>query len=139
MGPLCGLKADRGDFANFCGVVVGHAVKEEGGVPGVGRFHLVPYGVLIMGAWRADGPCGYGGGPAPVCCPCLSDGACGWLEGCGGVRWSAWKPLEAFKTNLWYCGRLWWDRERALVAGDAYHGGWTRCVCNLGGRVVSAG
>ena len=35
-GLFCGLEADRGDFANFRGVVVGHAVKEEGGVPGVG-------------------------------------------------------------------------------------------------------
>ena len=37
-GPLRGLEADRGDFANFRGVVLGHAVKGEGGVSGVGRF-----------------------------------------------------------------------------------------------------
>ena len=66
-GPLCGLEADRGDFANFWGVVVGHAVREGGSVPGVGGFHLVPYGVPIMGACHADGACGYGGGQAPVC------------------------------------------------------------------------
>ena len=30
-------------------MVVGHAVKEEGGVSGVGRFHFVPYGVPIVG------------------------------------------------------------------------------------------
>ena len=41
-GPLCGLEADRGNFADFRGVVVGYAVKEEGGVPGVGPFHLAP-------------------------------------------------------------------------------------------------
>ena len=28
--------------------LVGHAVKEEGGVSGVGLFHLVPYGVPIV-------------------------------------------------------------------------------------------
>ena len=49
-------------------------------MPGVGRFHLVPYGVPIVGPCRMDGASGYGGGPAPVCCPCLGDGACGWLE-----------------------------------------------------------
>ena len=64
---------------------MGHAVKEKGGVPGVGSFHLVPYGISIMGPCRADGPCGYGGGPAPLCCPCIGDGACGWLEGAGRV------------------------------------------------------
>ena len=84
-GPLRGLEADRGDFANFCGVLVGHAVKEEGGVPSVGRFHLVPYGVPIMGPCRTDGPCGYGGRVAPVCCRWLGDRACVWLEGRGVV------------------------------------------------------
>ena len=48
-GPLCGLEADCGDFADFRRVVVGHAVKEEGGVAGVGRFHLLPYGIPIVG------------------------------------------------------------------------------------------
>ena len=66
-------------------MVVGHVVKEEGGVSGVGHFHLVPYGVPIVGPCRSDGAGGYGGGPAPVCCPCLGDGACGRLEGGGGV------------------------------------------------------
>ena len=79
-GRLCSSEADWGDFPNFPGVVVGHAVKQEGGVPGVGRFHLVPYGVPIVGPCL----CWYGGAPAPVCCPCLGDGACGWLE--GGAR-----------------------------------------------------
>ena len=64
---------------------MGHAVKEDGGVPGVGCFHLVFYGVPIVGPCRPDGASGYGGGPAPVCCPCLGDGARGWLEGGGGV------------------------------------------------------
>ena len=64
---------------------MGHAVKVEGGVPGVARFHLVPYGVPIVGPCRPDGARGYGGGPAPVYCPSLCDGACGWLEGAGGV------------------------------------------------------
>ena len=54
-------------------------------MPCVGRFHLVPYGVHIVGPCRLDGASGYGGGPAPVCFPCLGDGACGWLEGSGGV------------------------------------------------------
>ena len=49
-------------------------------MPIVGRFHLIPYGLSIVGPCRADGPCRYGGGPAPVCCPCLGDGVCGWLE-----------------------------------------------------------
>ena len=84
-GPLCGLEADCGDFPDFWRVVVGHAVNEEGGVSGVGRFHLLPYGVLIVGPCRPDGASGYGGGPAPVCCPCLGDDACGWLEGGGRV------------------------------------------------------
>ena len=46
-------------------MVVGHAVKEEGGVSGVGRFHLIPYGVPIVGPCRSDGAGGFGGGPAP--------------------------------------------------------------------------
>ena len=66
-------------------MVVGHAVKEEGGVSGAGRFHLVPYGVPKVGPCRSDGVGGYGGGPASVCCPCLGHGACGRLEGGGGV------------------------------------------------------
>ena len=84
-GPLCGLEADCGDLADLRRVVVGHAAKEEGGVSAVGRFHLVPYGVPIVGPCRPDGAGGYGGGPAPVCCPCLAHGACGRLEGGGGV------------------------------------------------------
>ena len=84
-GLLCGLEADCGDLADLRGVVVGHAVKEEGGVSGVGHFHLVPYGVPIVGPCRPDGAGGYGGGPAPVCCPCLGYGACGRLKGGGGV------------------------------------------------------
>ena len=66
--PLCGLEADCGDFADLRQVVVGHAVKEKGGVSGVGRFHLVPYCIPIVGLCRQDGASGYGGGPAPVCC-----------------------------------------------------------------------
>ena len=61
-GPLCGLEADCGDLADLRRVVVGHAVKEEGGVSGVGCFHLVPYGVPIVGPCRPDGAGGYGGG-----------------------------------------------------------------------------
>ena len=52
---------------------------------GVGRFYLVPNGVPIVGPCRSDGAGGYGGGPAPVCCPCLGHRACGQLEGGGGV------------------------------------------------------
>ena len=84
-GLLCGLEADCGDFADLRRVVVGHAVKEQGGVSGVGRFHLVPYCFFIVGPCCPDGANRYGGGPAPVCCPCLGDGACGQLEGGGGV------------------------------------------------------
>ena len=84
-GPLCGFEADFGDLADLRSVVVGHAVKDEGGVSGVGRFHLVPYGIPIVGPCRSGGAGGYGGGPAPVCCPCLGHGACGRLEGGGGV------------------------------------------------------
>ena len=70
-------------------------------MPGVGRFHLFPYVVPIMGPCRTDGSSGYGSGPAPVCCPCLGDGACCWLEGVVGcVTWCAWKPMEAFKTPV---------------------------------------
>ena len=83
--PLCGLEADCGGFAEFRRVVVGHAVKEEGGLSGVGRFDLVPYGVPIVGPCRPDGATGYGGGPAPVCCLCLGDCACGRPEGGSGV------------------------------------------------------
>ena len=90
MGMCCGLVARSaggcGEFADLQGVVVGHAVGEEECVPGVGCLHLVPYGVPVMGPRRTDGPSGYGGGPAPVCCPCPDDSAHGWREGCGGVR-----------------------------------------------------
>ena len=55
-------------------------------MPCVGCLDLVPYGIPVMGQRRTDGPSGYGGGPAPSCCPCLGDGACGCLEGGGGVR-----------------------------------------------------
>ena len=54
-------------------------------MPGVDGFHLVLYGVSIIGPCDTGGPCGYGGGSAPVCCPCLGDGARGWLDGGGGV------------------------------------------------------
>ena len=83
-------------------MVVGHAVKEEGVVSGVGHFHLVPYGVPIVGPCRPDGAGGYGGWPAPVCCPCLGYGRAfaGWRAVVGCIRWSAWKPMEAFKTPL---------------------------------------
>ena len=84
-GPLCALEADCGHLTDLRRVVVGHAVEEEGGVSGVGRFHLVPYGVPIVGPCCPKGAGGYGGGPAPVCCPCLRDGACGRLEGGGWV------------------------------------------------------
>ena len=84
-GPLCGLEADGGDFAEFRRVVVAHAMKEEGGVSGVGRYHLSPMASAYFGPCRPDGASGYGGGPAPGCCPCLVDGACGRLEGAGGV------------------------------------------------------
>ena len=139
-GPLCGLEADRGDLADLRRVVVGHAVKGEGSVSGLGRFYLVPYGVPIVGPSRPDGVGGYGGGPAPVCCSCLGDSACRRLEG-GGVVCQVECP-EAYggvQDPGEVVGRLWWDRERALVVGEAYLGRWARCDCNLGGRVASSG
>ena len=100
-GPLCGLEVDCGDLADLRRVVVGHAVKEQGGVSGVGRFHLVPYGVFRVGLCRPDGAGGDGGGPAPVCCPCLHYGACGRLEGGDGVcQVECLDPMEAFETPV---------------------------------------
>ena len=58
-GPLCGLEADCGDFADLWRVVVGHAVKEVGDVSGVGCLHPVPYCVPIVGPRRPDGASGY--------------------------------------------------------------------------------
>ena len=84
-GSFRGLESDRGDFADLRGVVVGHALEKECCVSGGGCLHLVPYGVTIMGTWHTDGSVGYGGGLAPVYCPCLGDGACGRLEGGDGV------------------------------------------------------
>ena len=100
-GPFCGLEADYGHLADLRRVVVGHAVKEEGGVSGVGRFHLVPYGVLIVGPCRPDGPGGYRGGPAPCAAHVFVTArvAC-WRVVLGCVRCSAWKPMEAFKTPV---------------------------------------
>ena len=107
-------------------------------MPGVGRFHLVSYGVLIVGPCRTDSASGYGRGPAPVCGSCLGDGACGWLEGGGGVCQV--ECLEAYGGVQDPAGVvLWWDRERALVARDAYLERWARCDCNFGGRAVSSG
>ena len=64
---------------------MGHAVREECGVPGVGRLYLVPHGISILAPCRTDGLSGYGGGQPPVCCSFLDDGARGGLEGGGGV------------------------------------------------------
>ena len=64
---------------------MGNAVKEECVVPGVGCLYLVPYGAAIKGPCCTDGPSGYGGGPATVCCRCLGDGVRGWLENGAGV------------------------------------------------------
>ena len=76
-------------------------------MPGVGRFHLVPYGVPIVGPCRTDGRSGYRGRPAPLCYPCLGDGACGWLEGGGGVcqvecgsLWRRSRPREVVRQAL---------------------------------------
>ena len=86
-GPLCGLQADGDDFVDFQRVVVGHVVKEEGGVSGVGRFHLVPYGVPIVGPCRPDGASGYGGGPAPCAAHALVTAPlAGWRAVVGCVR-----------------------------------------------------
>ena len=76
--------------------------------------------------------------------PCAANGLvtarlAGWRAVVGCVRWSAWKPIEAFKTPMRWYARLLWDRERALVAGDAFLGSWARCDCRLGGRGVSSG
>ena len=80
---------------------MGHAVEEERGVPVVGCLHLVSCGVSLMGPRSTDNSGGYGGGPAPVCRPCAGDGTCGWLEGSVGcIRWSAWKPVEAFNIPV---------------------------------------
>ena len=62
-----------------------------------------------------------------------------WRAVVGCVRWSAWKPMKAFKTPVRQYARIWWDRERALVVRDAYLGRWARCDCNLGGGVASSG
>ena len=43
-------------------MIVGHAVKEEGGVSGVGPFHLVPYGVPIVAYIARSRPPPYLGG-----------------------------------------------------------------------------
>ena len=94
-GSLRGPEADRGGFADFQGVVVGHAVKEERGVPGVGCFHLVPYGVPIMG------PCPVGmevGQPPCAAHALVTARVAGWRAIVGCVNGSAWKPMEAFKT-----------------------------------------
>ena len=89
----------------------------------VGRFHLIPYGVPIVGPCRTDGASGYGGGPAPGCCPCLGDGVCGWPE--GGGRACQVECLEAYGV-LQGPGEVvrqpLVDRERALEAGEAYLG-----------------
>ena len=106
----------------------------------VGRLHLVPYCVPIVGPRRPDGASGYGGGPAPVCCPCLGDGACGRLDGGGGLcQVECLEASGGVQDPGEVVLRLWWDGERALVVGDAYLGSWVRCDCNLGGRVVSSG
>ena len=139
-GPLCDFEADCGYLADLRRVVVGHAVKEEGGVSGVGRFYLVPYGVPIVGPCRPDGAGGYGGGQAPVCCPCVGDGACGRLEGGGGPCQV--ESLEAY-GGVQDPGEV---VRQALVGQAEALGGrgriseeMGRCDCNLGGRVASSG
>ena len=85
---------------------------------GVGRFHLVPYGVTIVGPCRSDGAGGYGGGPAPVCSPCLGHGTCGRLEGGGWVCQV--ECLEAYGgvQDPFEVVRQARDRERAYIWGD---------------------
>ena len=97
---MCCLEADCGDFADFRRVVLGHAVKEEGGVSEVGHFHLVTHGVPIVGPCCPDGASRYGGGPAPCAAHAfVMARVAGWRAVVGCVRWSAWKPMEAFKTR----------------------------------------
>ena len=82
-------------------MVVGHAVKEECDASGVGRFHLVPYGAPIVGPCRSDGAGGYGGAPAPCAAHALVTArVAGWRAVVGCVTWSAWKPMEGFKTPV---------------------------------------
>ena len=139
-GPFCVLEADRGDLVNFRRVVAGHVVREERGVPGVGSFHFFLYGVSIMGPCRTEGLCGYGGEPAPVCCPCLGDGACGCLEDGGGVcQVECLEDYGGVQDLREVVCQLWRDRKRAFMAREAYRERWARCDCNFGGRVVSSG
>ena len=120
-------------------MVVGHAVEKVRGVPGVGCPHLVPYGVPVTGPRRTDGLTGYGGWPAPVCCPCLGDGARGWLEGGGGVRWvecleadgGVQGPSEvvhqgfvAYGESLGGRGSISWEAGPGVTA--TWEGGWCR-------------
>ena len=100
-GPLCGLEADCGNLPDLWRVVVGHAVKEEGSVSGEGRFHLVPYGVPIVGPCCLDGAGGMEVGQPPCAVHALVTArVAGWREVVGRVRWSAWKPMEAVKTPV---------------------------------------
>ena len=100
-GSSPGLEADRGNFADFRGVVVVHAVREEGGVPGVGCFDLVPYGLPINGPCRTDGPSGEEVGQPPGATHALVTArVAGWRAVVGCVWCSAAKPMEAFKTPV---------------------------------------
>ena len=95
VGSLCGLECDCGDFADLQGVVMGHAVQKERIVFSVCCFHLVPYGVSVVGPPCADGSGRYGGGPSHVRRPCLGDCTCGWLEGGFGMFQLDW--LKAYR------------------------------------------
>ena len=82
-------------------MVVQHVVKEEGAVSGVGRFLLVPHGVPIVGPCRSEGAGGYGVGQPPCAAHALVTArVAGWRAVVGCVRWSACKPIEAFKTPV---------------------------------------
>ena len=82
-GPLRSLDFDHGDFAELWEMLMGHAVQKGCSVLGVGRVYLVPGGVSIVGPRGTDGSVCYG--VCAVCRPCFGDGACGWLEGGGGM------------------------------------------------------
>ena len=75
---------------------MGHAVKEEGGVPGVGRFHLVPYGVPEWGHAARMARVGMEVGQPPCAASALVTArVTGWRAVVGCIRWSSWKPMEA--------------------------------------------
>ena len=68
---------------------------------GVGRFHLVPYGIPIGGHVARMARVGMEVGQPPYAAHALVTArVAGWRAVVACVRWSAWKPMEAFKTPV---------------------------------------